>query len=55
MQRSNKTEFRLVNNQRNSQIANQMLASDVATFGYAENQLNTLLERFHAEIKSKHD
>ena len=37
MQRSNKTEFRLVNNQRNSQIANQMLASDVATFGYDEN------------------
>ena len=37
VQRSNKPEFRLVNNQRNSQIANQMRASDVATFGYAEN------------------
>ena len=37
MQRSNKPEFRLVNNQRNSQIVKQMRASDVATFGYAEN------------------
>ena len=101
----------MVNNQRNSQIANQMRASDVATFGYAKNlrakqwpafqigslsppknssnnentvksttlwlsvwkkwclengiaeeienfeqtQLNTLPERFYAEIKSKYD
>ena len=29
--------FSLVNNQRNSQLANQILALDVATFGYAEN------------------